>query len=98
MYSYKFQAQFITSLFNTVILRPAVSAAENSFNELHRGNYKHIAVNVNSNNNCLDFTLVSSIPIAPINYLRSSQYFSKQLSLQSGMTGYVVDRRLLEQI
>jgi hypothetical protein len=98
MNSYNFQAQFLSSLFNTVILMPAVIAAVNEFNGLNRKKYKRLAVSVNSINKCLDFTLESEIPIDPINYLRSSQYFSKLLSMQSGMAGYIVDGRLLVQI
>lgn len=98
MYSYSFQAQFLSSLFNTMMIIPAVTEAVNAFNRLNRKNYKHLSVSVNSTNNCFEFTLISSIQIDPINYLRSSQYFSKQISLQSSMTGYIVDGRLLEQI
>jgi len=98
MFSYSFQARFLSSEFNTLIIMPAVIAAIKAFNGLNRKNYKYLSASVDSINKCFDFTLTSEIPIDPINYLRSSQYFSKQLSLQSGMTGYVVDGRLLEQI
>lgn len=98
MYINYFQAQLLSSFFDASILIPAINAAVNAFNMLNRKNYKHLAVRLNSNTRCFDFTLVSSIKIDPINYLRSSQYFSKQLALQSGISHYIVAGRLLEQV
>ena len=86
MHSYNFQAQFLSLLFNTSTLEPAVIAAVKAFNGLNRKNYKNLEVIVNPTNSSLEFKLVSCLKIHPINYLRASQYFSKQLSLQLNMS------------
>lgn len=97
MFRYSYNAYFISSLFNVSILNPAISTAVAFFNSLPRkvGYKKHIVVNVNHNLRCLSIDLESDIPLAPVNYLRAAQYFSKVLALQPGMGNYIVNGRLL---
>lgn len=99
MYSYSFTAYFISNQFNVSLLTSVVPVAEIIYNTLPRkvGHKKKIAVKVNSINRCLDITLDSDICLNPNNYLRAAQYFSKALASQPGMSGYIVDGRLLVQ-
>lgn len=97
-YTYTFDAFFVSKLFQTSILIPAITNAENIYNALPRKNKKQINVNINTAKRCLEINLYSAIPIAPKNWLRASQYFSKILSTQVGLKNYIVaGRRLLEQ-
>lgn len=100
MNQYKFKAQFVSTLFNIRVITPAITNSENLFNSLKRkrGREKRIAVSVDANNQCLDFILDSAIKLDPINWLRSSQYFSKKLSQEPGLSSYIVDGRLLISI
>lgn len=100
MNPYKFKAQFVSTLFDDNVITPAITNSENLFNSLKRkrGREKHIIVSIDSNNNCLDFILESAIQLDPINWLRSTQFFSKQLSQEPGLSSYIVDGRLLIKI
>lgn len=95
-YKYCFNVYFIHNLFNTVVLIPAVKNAENVFNILPRKNRKQISVKVNTSQKCLEIVMLSAIPINRINWLRSMQYFSKVLSMETGMNDYITSNgRLL---
>lgn len=98
-YSYSFKAFFIHTAFNNSLLNTAVPTAEKLFNSVPRkkGHKKHLTVRINTQQRFLEFDLQSDVKLDPINYLRSSQYFSKALSLQPGMAGYIVDGRMLVQ-
>lgn len=99
MYSYLFPAHFVCNQFDVSLLTVVIPAAVRIYNALPRkaGHRKSIAVSINPVNKCLDITLTSDIRLAPINYLRAAQYFSKVLALQPGMSGYIADGRLLVQ-
>ncbi|WP_337460951.1 hypothetical protein [Jutongia sp.] len=95
-YKYCFNIHFIHNLFNPVVLIPAVTNAENIFNILPRKNRKQISVKVNTSQKCLEIVMLSAIPINRINWLRSMQYFSKVLSMETGMNAYITSNgRLL---
>lgn len=95
-YKYCFNVYFIHNLFNPVILIPAVANAEKVFNILPRKNRKQISVKVNTSQKCLEIVMLSAIPINRINWLRSMQYFSKVLSMETGMNAYITSNgRLL---
>lgn len=99
MYSYLFPAHFICNQFDVSLLTIVIPAAVKIYNALPRkaGHRKNITVSINPINKCLDITLASDIWLAPINYLRAAQYFSKVLASQPGMSSYVADGRLLVQ-
>ncbi len=95
-YKYCFDVYFIHNLFNPVVLIPAVANAEKTFNILPRKNRKQISVKVNTSKKCLEIVMLSAISIGRINWLRSIQYFSKVLSMETGMNAYITaNRRLL---
>ena len=95
-YKYSYDVYFIHNLFNPVVLIPAVANAEKTFNLLPRKNGKQISVKVNTSKKCLEIVMLSAIPIGRINWLRSIQYFSKVLSMETGMNAYITaNRRLL---
>lgn len=99
MFRYAYNAEFISTLFNAAVLNTAVRNAVAVFNALprKRGHKKHIGVRVDPTQKCLEIVLVSDTQLAPINYLRAVQFFSKTLASQPGMGSYVVRGRLLVQ-
>lgn len=98
-YKYSFEAYFICDLFNVKLLKEVIPAAVKMFNALPRkkDHDKQISVTINEQKRCLNFELQSDISLQRINFLRASQYFSKALSLQPGMSNYIVGGRILVQ-
>lgn len=78
-------------------IRSQVAAAQFSFNALPRrwDRFKRISVQVLPDR--LRITLYSAMRPDPREQLRFIQYFSKELSLQPGMTRYICHRHLLRQ-
>ena len=96
MYKYCFKAQFIEKTFDAAILKPAVANAQDIFNLLPRKNRKNILVELDIASESLEIILLSSIPIARVNYLRCIQYFCKTLAKEAGMNTFITaNRRLL---
>ena len=99
-YKYDFQAYFISKNFDTSVLKDAVRIAENNFNNLSRaeGFEKKISVIVDNKAKCLKISSHSNIFVEKRNYLRSLQYFSKDLAKQKGLKEYIIGgKRLLTQ-
>lgn len=96
MHKYYFKARFIEKTFNVSILKPAVANAQDIFNLLPRKNRKNISVELDIASKSLEIILLSSVPIARVNYLRCIQYFCKTLAKEAGMKTFITaNRRLL---
>lgn len=96
MYNYQFDAEFVCGLPANNSIINAINSAVASYNSVIRNVYKHLTVSINANGG-LTYNLISSIPIASENLLRSCQFFSKELSKEKAMIGYVVPNRMMKR-
>lgn len=95
-YHYHFFAYFISGLFNYHLLQREIPAAVRCFNQLSRkiGQRMQISVTIDAANQCLEIILYTEQPKNG-NYLRVTQFFSKELATRLSMYGYIVRGRLL---
>lgn len=96
MYNYIFDADFVCGLPATSLILSAIINCVNKFNSVTRPAYKCLSVSINAWGG-LSYNLTSSIPIDRKNWLRSCQYFSKELSKDPIMSKYICPNRLLKR-
>lgn len=96
MYNYVFDTEFVCGSPASSIHVTAIRNAEDKFNHVKRKKQKKLAVSLNSMGG-LRFILDSDIPIDNENWLKSCQYFSKELAKERIMSRFVRPKRMLKR-
>ena len=96
MFNYRFKVEFVAGITATDSIKPAILRVQEKFNNLHRKNYKHLNVSIDTDGSLI-YELQSDIKIDIKNRLRCTQYFSKELSKEDIMNDFVCPNRLMKR-